>query len=210
MISYYFGSIGCGKTSVATCIALKEYNKIVEGRSKYKHVLTNFETDFSEIISWDDIGQVYLEDCLILLDESQIFADCRDYKKFGKDKTNFLALSRHYNCDLIFFSQSWGDSDKKIRSLCTHLYYVRSNYLFHTSVCKRVFREIIVDELTHDIVDGYRFPTLREFFVSIIAPSKIGKLRWVCHRRLYYNHFDSYSRPLDLTDFNFQSWLDQS
>lgn len=208
MITYFFGSIGSGKTTLATSIAQKELSN-----NRYKHVLTNFDCVGCSKIDFTDLGKVFLEDSLILIDEAGIFADSRDYKSFPKYITEFLILSRHYNCDLMFFSQSWGDSDKKIRSLANRLYYVKRGYIFPFVKFKRIYKEIIVDDLTHDIVEGYRFANLKEIFLFLLNPfrflpifKKHGVLTGKIFAPKYYKYFDSYSRPLILADYNYPNW----
>lgn len=208
MITYYFGAIGSGKTTLATSIAQRELIK-----DNYEHIYTNFDCAGCEKIDFFQIGKVYIENSLVIIDEAGIFADSRDYKTFPKYITEFLILSRHYGVDFAFFSQSWGDSDKKIRSLAQRLYYVKRGYIFPFVKFKRIYKEIVVDEVTHDIVEGYRFANLKEIFLFLLNPFRFlgfvkrhGPLLGKVFAPKYYKYFDSYDRPLVLADWSPSVW----
>lgn len=213
MIVGYFGLPGSGKTTFLTMIAQKELRKIALGKSKYEYVLTNFYCEGTYRVDYmDDLGKKKLTNCLILLDEITLDADSRDFKFFPKEKRLFFVLHRHFNCDIIYFTQQWDAVDKKIRNLTSDLFYVKKAFsnvnglLFKPfqcfSVARRIFRTIDINEYTKEIVSGYRFPTTFERF--------FGRTKQFCFRPKWYKYFDSWEIPVGLPEFEFKEWLPQS
>ena len=198
MLTLFFGVPGCGKTTVLTSIAQKELKRIKLGVSKYKHVLTNFECDGCEIVDFHDLGVFDIQDSLILLDEITVDADNRDFKNFKKQSVEFFVYHRHYFNDIIMATQQYDAVDKKIRNLTQNLYSVKKGYVFPFIKCKRIFRIVDIDELTHDIVVGYRFANLKEVFLSIIPflNSFLGKIKIVVFAPRYWRYFDTHCQNL--------------
>lgn len=206
MITGFFGVPGVGKTSVAVMFAQRELRRIRKGKSPYKHVLTNFECTGCEKINFADIGVYDIQDALIILDELTIDADNRDFKNFKKSSVEGFVYHRHYMCDILYFTQDYNAVDKKIRNLTQDLYFLRKSMVFPFSNFtryKRIFRCIDINDLTKEIITGYRFPTLWEGFLSLFGALKLGGL---CFRPLYYKYFDSYTKPLNLIPYNYCSW----
>ena len=131
MIIGYFGVPGCGKTTIATKKAQKELRRINSRffKSRYKHVLTNFECKGCEKIDFTDIGVYNITDSLIILDELTIDADNRDFKNFKKSSVEGFCYHRHYDNDIIYFTQQYDAVDKKIRNLTARLYYIKQSYI---------------------------------------------------------------------------------
>ena len=129
MITLYFGVPGCGKTTLLSSIAQKELKKISKGKSKYEHVLTNFECSGCEKIDFTDIGVFDIQKCLILLDEITVDADNRDFKNFKKSSVEGFVYHRHYDLDIICATQQYDAVDKKIRNLTQNLYTCSKGYL---------------------------------------------------------------------------------
>lgn len=208
MITLFFGVPGCGKTTILTSIAQKELRRLKHNRSKYKHILSNFECDGCEVVDFHDLGQFDIQDSLILLDEITVDADNRDFKNFKKYSVDFFVYHRHYNNDIIMATQQYDAVDKKIRNLTQNLYTVRKGYVMPFIKCKRIFRIVDIDELTHDIVVGYRFANLKECLLSIIPFFNhfLGKIRFKVFAPAYWKYFDTHCKPLDLKDFSFRKW----
>ena len=120
-VSLFFGLPGAGKTSILTYLALKGIKN-----PKYKHVWTNASINVPGIINIDNdaIGKYQLEDGLLLIDEATLFADSRAYKSFDKGKLEYFLLHRHYNVDIVLFTQQWDGVDRKIRVITDRVYYV--------------------------------------------------------------------------------------
>ena len=209
MIVGYFGLPGSGKTTFLTMIAQRELKRISKGKSKYEYVLTNFYCMGTYRISYADLGNKDIRNCLILLDELTLDADSRAYKFFTDEKKMFFILHRHYNCDLIYFTQQWDGIDKKIRDLTSDLFYVKKAFsnvqglIFKPfqmfSVARRIFRTLDINQYTNQIVTGYRFPTWFERF--------FGRTKQFCFRPSWYKFFDSWEILYELPEFEFCPWL---
>lgn len=202
MISGYFGLPGSGKTSFLTMIAQRELKRIKKGKSKYKKVFTNFECSGCYQLSFNYLGNYHITDALILIDEITLEADSRDFKEFNKKLKYFFIMHRHYHCDVIYFCQQYDGLDKKIRDLTAELWYVKRVAVF--SVATRIYRILDIDDHTHDIVQGYRFPTVFENIFSLLLPFAFS-IRRFCFRPLYYKYFDSWIAE-ELTPFKPEKW----
>lgn len=195
MITCYFGLPGSGKTTILTKIAQKELKRIGKGKSKYKYVFTNFYCEGTYKLDYSSFGNYIIEDSLILFDELTLDADSRDFKKFPQSKKDAFILHRHYNNDIIYFTQDWQGVDKKIRDLTQVLYYTKKLFanvpmfriFSHFSVSSLIFRTLEINELTKEIISGYRFPTFWERY--------FGKTREWCFRPRFYKYFDSWEKP---------------
>lgn len=64
-------------------------------------------------IKFSYLGVYDIRDCLLLIDEATIEVDSRDFKGFKKETKEFMLLHRHYNVDIVFFTQQWDGIDKK-------------------------------------------------------------------------------------------------
>lgn len=208
MITGYFGLPGSGKTTYLTMIAQRELRRIARGKSSYERVLTNFYCDGCFRIDYKDLGEYDIRNSLILLDELTLDADSRAFKFFTQSKKMFFIMHRHFNCDVIYFTQQWDGIDKKIRDLTSNLYHVTkcfanvSSVLFRPfqsiSVARRIFRTIEINEYSKEIVTGYRFPTLFERL--------FGSCKQFCFRPRWYRYFDSWEIPCSLPSYPFEVW----
>lgn len=187
MIKGYFGLPGCGKSTFLTMIAQKTLRKISKGKSPYKRVFTNYYCDGCYQINYKNLGLFDYSDSLILLDEITLDADSRNFKQFDEIKKQFFLLHRHYNIDVIYFTQQWDGVDKKIRDITQDLYYVRSlrlPILRHFSFAKRIFRTLDINDYDKQLVNGYR---KAQWFDMLV-----GKTTEFCFRPLWYKYFDSF------------------
>lgn len=201
MISGFFGVPGCGKTTILTKIAQKELKRIKRGKSKYKHVYTNFECSGCKKISYEDLANYKVYDSLLLFDELTLDADNRKFKEFSDSHRDFFILHRHFGIDLIYATQCYDKIDTKIQSLTQDLWYMTKSVLpfFNRfSRCVRIYRNIAINEHTSELKYGYRFCNLAERFFS----SNVK----LCYRPFYYKYFNSYEegsvgdRPLLVSD----------
>lgn len=208
MIVGYFGLPGSGKTTFLTRIAQKELRRIAKGKSKYERVYTNFYCQGCYKIDFKNLGVYNVENALVLLDEITLDADSRDFKSFAHHTKSFFLLHRHYNCDVIYFTQQWNNVDKKIRDVTSDLFYVTKafanvkGFIFKPfqcfSVARRVFRTLEINEYTKEIVNGYRFPTMFERF--------FGSCKQFCYRPSWYRFFDSWEKSESLSEYDFCKW----
>lgn len=182
MISYYFGVVGSGKSTVATMLAIRELKRINKGKSRYKRIYSNFPIPNCYTIDTADIGKYDYSDALILIDEASICYNNRNYKAFPKDAIEWFKLHRHYHCDIAVFSQGWDDVDKVIRTLASK-YYMLKKRLWFTFI-REIRTRVEIDDVSKQPVDAY-----------YIAPVFGGGLKF-CYRPFYYKFFDSYSAPV--------------
>ena len=196
MVTGYFGLPGSGKTTFLTMLAQKELIKMQKGKSCYKHVLTNFYCYGCEKIDYKDLGSYEIEDSLILLDELTLDADSRNFKQFDEAHKKFFLLHRHYGCDVIYFTQQYDGIDKKIRDITQELYFVKKIFCF--SHAKKIFRILDINEMTKEIVNGYRFSKLFDILFNKCS-------KW-CFRPKWYKYFDSWERITGLKEMNYQRW----
>jgi len=195
MIQGYFGLPGSGKTTFLTMLAQKELKKIRKNKSRYDKVLTNFYCDGCYKIDYKYLGHYSIENSLILLDEITLDADSRDFKQFDKFHKSFFLLHRHYNCDVIYFTQQYDGVDKKIRDITSSLYRVKK--VAFISIATQIYRCLDINEQTKEIVQGYRFPNIIERIFC--------RVHRYCLRPIYYKYFDSWERP-DLQDYEYAVW----
>lgn len=193
-VSLYFGLPGSGKTTLLCYHAIRGLKS-----KRYQHIYTNVGITVPGVtyISNDCIGKCDLSNCLLLIDEATLFADSRDHKNFPKHQIEYFLLHRHYNCDIILYTQQWDGVDRKIRVITDRVYYVHKGFFtrkFITKYYRIPYGIIIPDpknkssgEKLGDIIQGYSKPNI---LVRLFAT------RYV-FRPLYYQYFDSWeSKPL--------------
>lgn len=186
MIRLYFGLPGAGKTTLACKLLLDATNK-------YPKVYANFKTTIPGVtfIDNDCIGKYSLTECLIVIDEAQLFANCRDTSSFSFEQMEFFVLHRHDKCDIYILSQRTNGHDKIIRELTCECYYMYKSFPFGfwvTNYYKIPYKVMIPDaksgsERVGEILMGYYQPP---WFVKLFA-----KRLW---RPKYYKYFDSFER----------------
>lgn len=162
------GIIGLPRSGKSTYLAKisKKYNK------KGEKVFSNFYIKGCYKFDFNDLGKKDFHDCVILIDEISLFADCRNFKEFGKDLVYFFTNYGHYNVKIYWCSQSLS-ADKKIRDLTDELYRIKPLF-WHFSYIRRIVKDIDNETLT-----------------DIYKPSGFPKL---CFRKMYYKYFDSFCR----------------
>lgn len=134
MISLIVGLPGSGKSLLLSYIAHRAViGKKINFRgfdiSSFKHydyIYTNFPAEGCYKLDFDELGYSNYHDCLMLIDEVQLFADSRNFKNFGDNLKMFFSLHRKFKIDIVMCSQSHSAVDARLRSLTHKLYYVDS------------------------------------------------------------------------------------
>lgn len=182
MIKLFFGSPGCGKTTLACKLMFY---------SDSPYIFSNFDTDLSHQIKSDFIGRYAFPDYSELyIDEAGIDYNNRKYKTLSQETIEYLKLHRHFKNDIFLFSQSWEDPDITLRRLTDELWYMKRKGPF--TICRKLRKAVRVNKETEQIIDGYRFAGL---LWNLLPPPLHEKTFMLFYRKPFYKHFDSYSKP---------------
>lgn len=184
MISLYFGLPGAGKTTLACKLAL-------EATNKYDNVYVNFHCKIPGVTYIDNecIGKYDLNHCMLIIDESQLFANCRDSKALTYEQIEYFVLARHFYCDCCLLTQRSNGHDKILRELTCDCYYLYKTFplgFWQTKYYRIPYKVMIPDAKSGssrvgEILMGYyQPPTLVKLFAKSI---------W---RPKYYKYFDSF------------------
>lgn len=202
-VSRYFGLPGCGKTTTLTYLAKKA---IASG--KYNIVAGNVHLALHgyTYIPFDFFGRYDISDAFYLIDEAMVEVGDRDYKNFEKCKLEMFVMHRHFNMDIVLFSQEASGVDKKIRSITDRMYYVKKGFFtgkWISNIYRIPYKILWPDSKTAgenvgQIIMGYVKPN---FLVRIFAKR--------LYRPPYYQYFDSWERK-KLPDLpkDYQPYLD--
>lgn len=170
-----YGLPGAGKTTFLTYIAQRSLaGKGFMDIPAYNIVFTNFECSGCYKLDFDKLGVYDFHDCLILIDEIMLLADCRDYRTFDDNKKYLFSNHRKHNTSIVYCSQGWDDVDRKIRILTTEYFLIENLWKF--TVIKPIDR---IMDAQGKMVDRYQ-------------KSSPLKWKWI-YRPKYYQHFDSYN-----------------
>lgn len=190
-VSLYFGLPGAGKTTIMCHLMSK-----AKASGKYSRIYCNVHNSLPGVTYIDNecIGKYNLENAFICIDEATLFADSRAYKSFDKGKLTYFLEHRHYNVDIVLFTQQWDGVDRKIRVITDRVYYVYKG-IFTGRWLSRAYRVpygiIIPDpnkqssEKLGEIIQGYCKPNILARLFGL----------WV-YRPKYYKYFDSWERPV--------------
>lgn len=132
MISGIFGLPGAGK-SVFLCKCARTAQRhrplLVGGNilhyGDYDYILSNFPCTGCHQLDPETLGKVAYRKTLFLIDEISMIADSRAFKSFSMDYQLFFTQHRKFECDIIWCSQSYDDTDKKIRNLTGKFFWLR-------------------------------------------------------------------------------------
>lgn len=204
MLAIYFGSPGCGKSTLATRL-VKKANK------KGLTTATNFGCSCADYdnVSLDGLGGwTFDKNTFVCIDESGIEYNNRSYKTFPKSAIKWYKKHRHYlgeRASVALFSQSWEDTEITLRRLADRLYYVRKFGPF--TLVQRVYKKCTVDKQTEQIIDGYKminkaFLLLKPFYYASYLLFGLGYVVkaifpqfadvYVFLRRPYYKYFNTH------------------
>lgn len=194
MITCLFGVPRVGKNTILTMIAQRELRLMRKGKSRYDHIYTDFYCKGCEKFVYEDFREYKAYNSLFLIQEMGLDADGRHFKKFTDEERDWFVLHGHVCCDIIYATQDYSNVDKKIRDLTEELWYLTKScvpFVRNFTVATRIFRAININEMTSELINGYRFSTLLEKIFS--------RVRIICYRPMWYKYFDSHSEE-SLTD----------
>lgn len=175
MFDVYFGSPGSGKSTMAARLASQAMKKGIK-------VYSNVEIKGClELDPKNDIGHYDISNGLVIIDEAGIEYNNRDFKSFSADQNKWFKLYRHARCDIVIFSQSFEDMDKKLRLLAVRYFLVERSILPKFIRCRRISKRIAINDMDSQIIDAYQFvPFSRRLY---FGPR-------------YWKLFDSYAMPV--------------
>ena len=190
MISLYFGLPGAGKTTLASKL-------LIDATNKYRNVYANFKTKIDGVTFIDNecIGKYDLSYSFIVIDEAQLFANCRNTNSFTYEQIEQFVLHRHDFVDIAIFSQRTNGHDKIIRELTCQCFYLYKTFplgFWQTKYYKIPYKVMIPSEKSGssrvgEIVMGYyQPPALVKLFAKRLWRPKYYK---------YFNSFDTVKRP---------------
>lgn len=188
-VSLYFGLPGAGKTTIMCKLMIKALRS-----GRYKHVYCNVYNSIPGVTYIDNfcIGLYDIRDALLCIDEATLFADNRDYKAFSKERVQYFLYHRHYNVDILLFTQQWDGVDRKIRVITDRVYYIYKGLFLGRWFTRgyRVPYGIIIPDKRNDS------EKLGEIVQGYCKPGWLSRLfgLWV-YRPRYYKYFDSWDRP---------------
>lgn len=185
-----FASPGGGKTTLyahivdkLTADQTKVYGNVPltlpEEQAKYFRLIENPRKD---------IGKYDYHDCVILIDESGVDFNNRDWKNTTQAFIKYIKYHRHFRCTMWWFSQSYNDMDKTIRTLADNIYYINKTFLNSLGIgttfkIRKIDRMVGINELTSQLEDMYKF-------------KKFSGYRFKAHK--LFKMFDSYcTYPLE-------------
>lgn len=174
MFDVYFGAPGSGKSTMACRLALQSLKKGVP-------VFSNVEVKGCYMLDpRADIGKYNITNALVIIDECGIEFSNRDFKTFTKEQNKWFKLYRHARCDIVIFSQSYEDMDKKLRLLANRYFLVERSLIPRFIRVRRITKKIAINDTDRQIIDAYDFvPFSRRLYFG----------------PLYWKYFDSYAMP---------------
>lgn len=174
-VIFIVGQIGSGKSSYSVKLARYALRR---GRSVYS---TDYIKDCNKFdIEWLSTMKCP-ENSLLIIDESALKFNSREFKKVSKTILEYFKKCRHYKNDVVLISQTFGDTDKQIREISTKVLFLRKLGMFTVPV--KVKGDISIGDDGQPCVK-YKIGKFGKPFI----PALQGK---------YYNSWeDSTNRPL--------------
>lgn len=179
-IDLYFGVPGAGKTTWAAHLA---HEALKRKRPVFSNVYIRGAYEYDK----SDLGINLIENALVIVDEAGLEFDNRKMS-MTNEEIYFFKYHRHYQNDVVFFSQGL-DVDIKIRKLAQHLYLLVPSLIPGFILRKAIDRKVGIDD-NGQIIDKFSFR-------SPLA----GGYRWIFAPR-FRKYFDTLERkPLKLKTY---------
>lgn len=146
-IELYFGVPGAGKTTWACYLA----NKAMKQK---RPVFSNVYIKGAYAFTKEDLGVNAIENALVIVDEAGLEFDNRKMS-MTDEEIYFFKFHRHYQNDVIFFSQGL-DVDIKIRKLAQTYYLLEPSILPGFIRRKTICRKVGIDD-NGQLIDKFSF-----------------------------------------------------
>lgn len=191
MIRYFVGVPGSGKTTMACRLLASNIPTLKKQYSRYKFQFCNFPN--KGLANEIDVSLLNTQKLppfsYFCIDESGIEFNSRNFKSLNAGFIEFFKKHRHEHCDIDIFSQTWDDTDKIIRDLCSEIWLIKS--VGPLSYARCVYKRVGIDESTHQL-------TYQHFFRSVFAQFlPFQRKQFIfCWRKNYYKYFNSFD-PMD-------------
>lgn len=173
-ITFIAGEIGAGKSTLAVKMA----------RKYLKAGWTVYSTDYIRgcfKLDVNDLNSLMAKpNSLLIIDEASLKMNSRQFAQIKLSLIEYFKLSRHCKNKIIMISQTFGDTDKQIRDLSTHVYFVRKILNGLVSVPVKVRARLDIGQ------DGQ--PTM------MYKIGHFGKIILLFRYRKYFNSFDDFHR----------------
>lgn len=185
-IVMYKGRRGCGKT----------LTMIKDGYNYYKkgwNVLRNFHASFGMYISEEDILELDknsdIRNCVIMIDEIQIFFDARrSMRKQNLNFSNFVQQIRKRNIVLLATTQYANSVDLRFRQHVDVVCY--PNFLKKMNVCEAIY--VDMTSIEDNLIGGIREPIYIKMVYNAIPVYPMYETEEMIRQKylnnsLYYN-----------------------
>lgn len=146
-IELYFGVPGAGKTTWAAYLAHKAF------KAK-RPVFSNVFIKGAYAYNKDDLGVNAIENALVIVDEAGLEFDNRKMA-MNDNEIYFFKYHRHYQNDVVFFSQGL-DVDIKIRKLAQTYYLLEPSIIPGFIRRKTIARKVGIDD-AGQLIDKFQF-----------------------------------------------------
>lgn len=164
-IDLYFGVPGAGKTTWAAYLAHKAMK---QKRPVFSNVFIKGAYQYNK----SDLGIYAIENALVIVDEAGLEFDNRKMQ-MTDDEIYFFKYHRHFQNDIVFFSQGL-DVDIKIRKLAQTIYLLEPSILPCFIRRKTILRKVGIDE-NGQIIDKYEFASPLVGGLKLIFAPKFRK-----------------------------------
>lgn len=127
MVYLIAGQKGTGKTLFTISFLMKH-------KKRYSHIFSNFPVKFCKKIDHIDwVNFQFPKNSAILIDESQLYFNSREFAKLtkngiGMELLDYLTMCRHYDVDIFFITQSINRIDLQIRELSDYVFYLKKTF----------------------------------------------------------------------------------
>ena len=193
MIKLFFGSPGCGKSTLVAYFAYKYKQEALKRAMKgkkgtYKYIFCNYEVANTSLFNRKDLDtKVFPSGSLALIDEAGIDFNSRKTLKLTDASITYFKKHRHYTNDIFLFSQSWEDVDCILTRLCNEVWHCKK--IGPWTLCRRILKVADVNPDTRKIEDCYKKEKLYKKFL----PYPLGSFSFfVIYRPKYYHLFSSW------------------